>query len=82
MARQITASEWGRIIAHAWIDPTFGHALSTDPAKAAKSFLGLDPDTEVHVFEVPAKPADLSQPQLEDIRNGKTAGPYVAPYSC
>lgn len=82
MARQITASEWGRIIAHAWIDPTFEQALSTDPAKAAKSFLQLDPNSEVHVFEVPAKPADLSQPQLEDIRSGKTVGPYMAPYSC
>jgi hypothetical protein len=82
MARQITAGEWGRIIAHAWLDPNFANALSTDPAKAAKSFLQLDPSTEVNVFQVPAKPADLSQPQLEDIRNGKTASPYAAPYSC
>jgi len=82
MARQITASEWGRLIAHAWIDPTFAHELSTDPAKAARSFLELDPNTEVHVFEVPARPADLSHPQLEDIRSGKTAGAFLAPYSC
>jgi hypothetical protein len=82
MARQITASEWGRIIAHAWIDPTFADELSTDPAKAAKSFLGLDVNAQVRVFEVPAKPADLSQPQLEDIRSGNTPGPFVAAYSC
>jgi len=83
VARKITHSEWGRIVAHAWLDPKFAHELSTDPAKAAKGFLGLDANTELHVFEVPPKPADLSQPQLEEIRSGKAMGLVaVAPYSC
>jgi hypothetical protein len=82
MARKVTHSEWGRIIANAWIDPTFAHELSLDPGKAVKGFLGLDAKTEVSIFEVPAKPADLSQPQLEDIRSGKTATAFLPPYSC
>jgi hypothetical protein len=82
MARQITPGEWGRIIAHAWMDPAFARELSADPAKAAKSFLGLAPNAEVSVFDIPPKPADLSHPQLEDIRSGKTATAFLAPYSC
>jgi hypothetical protein len=82
MARQITHSEWGRIIAHAWMEPTFAHELSTDPARAARTFLGLDPKTEVNVFQIPPKPGDLSQSQIEDIRSGKTVSAFMAPYSC
>jgi hypothetical protein len=82
MTRKITQSEWGRIIANAWIDPNFAHQLATDPGKAARSFLGLDPNTEVGVFEVPPKPADLSAGQLQDIRSGKMATAFLAPYSC
>jgi hypothetical protein len=82
MARQITAQEWGRIIANAWIDPTFSRELSTEPAKAIRSFLGLDPKTEVQVFEPPARPADLSQPQIEDIRNGKATSPFQPLFCC
>ncbi len=82
MAREVTQSEWGRIIAHAWIDTTFAHELSTDPAKAARSFLKLDPNAEVHVFDIPAKPADLSHGQIEDIRSGKAVGLMVKPYCC
>jgi hypothetical protein len=82
MAREITHGEWGRIVAHAWLDPKFAHELSTDPAKAARGFLGLDPSAEVRVFEVPPKPADLSHGQIEDIRSGKAVGLMMAPYSC
>jgi hypothetical protein len=82
MSRQVTQSEWGRIVAHAWLDPAFAQKLSTDPAAAVKGFLGLDPGSEVHVLEVPPKPADLSHPQLEDIRSGKSAGVLIAPFSC
>jgi hypothetical protein len=82
MARRVTQSEWGRITAHAWLDAAFAKQLSTDPAAAVKGFLGLDPSSEVEVFEVPPKPADLSKPQLEDIRSGKAAGILVPPYCC
>ncbi len=82
MAREITPKEWGRIIANAWIDPAFSAELSTNPAKAVRSFLGLDAGTEVHVVEVPARPADLTQPQLEDIRSGKAPSPYRPNFSC
>jgi hypothetical protein len=83
MAREITNGEWGRIIAHAWTDPGFAHALTTDPAKAAKSFLGLDASMEVHVYELPPKPADLTAQQLEDIRSGKSFALLPArPFSC
>lgn len=81
MAHRITPGEWGRILANAWIDPAFADKLSTDPASAAKSFLGLDPATEVR-FELPAKPADLSMSQLDDIRSGKTVSAYLPMYSC
>ncbi len=81
MARHVTPAEWGRIIAHAWIDPAFAHELSIDPAMAAKKFLGLDPHAEVRVFEVPARPSDLSQPQVEDIRDGTTVA-FMPLYSC
>ena len=82
MARHITSAEWGRIIANAWSDSAFAHELSVDPSKAAKSFLGLDPKTEVRVFEVPPKPSDLSQTQIEDIRSGKTIGAFIPAYCC
>jgi hypothetical protein len=71
MARPITMSEWGRIIANAWIDSAFAQELSTDPAEAARSFLKLDAETEILVFEIPPKPADLSNQQIEEIRNGR-----------
>jgi hypothetical protein len=83
MARDVTTAEWGRIIANAWLDPAFAHALTTDPAKAAKSFLGLTAHEELNLFEVPAKPADLSKPQLEEIRDGKAKGVIAIPaFSC
>ncbi len=82
MARQITPGEWGRVFAHAWIDPKFSHELSTDPARAVKSFLAIDPKTEVQLLQIPPKPADLTQPQLEDIRSGKTVSAFLAPFSC
>jgi hypothetical protein len=82
MSRQVTQSEWGRIVAHAWLDPAFAQKLSTDPAAAVKGFLGVDPSSEVHVLDVPPRPADLTQPQLEDIRSGKSAGVLIAPFSC
>ena len=82
MARQITTGEWGRIVANAWIDPTFAKQLSADPANAAKSFLGLAPNTDVSVFEIPPKPADLSHAQLEDIRSGKTVSAFLPAFSC
>ena len=83
MSRQVTHSEWGRIVAHAWLDPAFAQKLSTDPAAAVKGFLGVDPSSEVHVLDVPPKPADLTQPQLEDIRDGKARGTIAIPlFSC
>jgi hypothetical protein len=81
MAHRITPSEWGRIIANSWIDPAFADQLATDPALAAKKFLGLDPGSEVR-FELPSKPTDLSQAQLEDIRSGKTVSAFMPMYTC
>ena len=74
MARPITMSEWGQIIANAWLDPAFAQKLSTDPAEAARSFLKLAPGTEILVFEIPPQPADFSNQQIEEIRNGKVDG--------
>ena len=81
MARHITPNEWGRMIANAWIDPAYAEELSADPVKAARRFLKLDPHSDVR-FEIPAKPADLSLPQLEDIRSGKTVNASLARFSC
>ena len=81
MTHVLTRGEWGRIIANAWLDPTFAQELSKDPAKAAKNFLGLDPKSEVTVFEIPAKPGDLVDLQLEDVRSGRTTT-MVIPYFC
>ena len=78
----ITRGEWGRIIATAWLDPTFAHELSTDPSKAVKSFLALDPDSEVIVFEIPAKPGDLADSQLEDVRSGRSTTMVIPFYCC
>jgi hypothetical protein len=82
MARQVTSQEWGRIIAMAWLDPGFSRELSTDPAKAVKRFLHLEHTTEVEILQVPAKPEDLSRPQLEDIRDGRTLNAYQPMFSC
>jgi hypothetical protein len=81
MTHVITRGEWGRIIANAWLDATFAHELSRDPAKAVKNFLALDAKSEVIVFEIPAKPGDLVDSQLEDVRSGRTTG-IVIPYFC
>ena len=82
MARNITTAEWGQVVANAWLDPAFAQALTTDPAKAVKSFLKLPPHEEVHLLDLPAKPADLSAPQLEDIRDGKARGAIAIPNFC
>jgi len=82
MTRAVTTSEWGRIVANAWLDPSFAHQLSTDPSKAVKSFLSLDPKTEVLMFEIPPKPADLIDSQLEDIRSGRSEGTIIPYFSC
>jgi hypothetical protein len=82
MARKVTQGEWGRIIANAWLDPAFAQKLSTDPAAAVKDFLGLDAKSDLQVFEVPPKPADLTHAQLQDVKAGKAPGHMVAPYGC
>ena len=82
MARELTTAEWGRIVANAWLDPVFAQELTIDPAKAAKKFLGLPAHEDVRLLDIPPKPADLTQPQLEDIRSGKSAGVLIAPFSC
>jgi hypothetical protein len=63
------------------MDPSFAEQLATDPALAAKKFLGLDPGSEVR-FELPSKPADLSASQLQDIRSGKTVSAFMPMYTC
>jgi hypothetical protein len=82
MARQISPNEWGRLIANAWLDEKFAHELSTKPAETAKKFLGLDPHAEVHLFDIPPKPGDLSNDQIEEIRNGRLEHVIRPPYSC
>lgn len=81
MARDLTSSEWGRVYAHAWLDPEFHDQLSTDPASAVKSYLGLADSDAVRVHAVPAAPADLSKDQLESIRSGDSPN-LLAAYCC
>jgi hypothetical protein len=82
-ARPITQSEWGRIIAHAWLDPKFADQLSKEPAMAVRNFLKLDADAVVHVFEVPPMPGDLTKAQLSDISSGKADRLIMHPFfSC
>jgi hypothetical protein len=78
----LTPVEWGKIVANAWIDPNFGDKLTTEPAEAIRSFLKLDADAEVQIWEIPPKPADLSRQQIEDIRDGKAASAIVPMFSC
>jgi hypothetical protein len=83
MARELTTAEWGRIIANAWLDPVFAQELTIDPGKAAKKFLGLPDHEDVRLLDIPPKPSDLTQPQLEDIRDGKARGTIAIPlFSC
>lgn len=84
MSRVVTHGEWGRIVAHAWLDPAFAKELSTDPSKAVKSYLGLDPNSEIGVFEIPPRPGDIGDAQLEDVRSGRAnlAATPAQPFCC
>ncbi len=82
MAHAVTQVEWGRVIAHAWLDPAFAHELSLDPAKAVKKFLALDPNSDVEVLEIPPKPGDLSNSQLADVASGKTNLVHFSKFCC
>ena len=82
MTHAVTQIEWGRIVAHAWLDPVFAHELSTDPSKAVKKFLALDPHSDVTVLEIPPKPGDLSNSQLADVASGKTSLVAFNKFSC
>jgi len=67
----ITAEQWGRIFAHAWLDAEFAALLARDPTTAARHALGLDETTRVAVFPLPPRPEDLTDEQLEAIQAGR-----------
>ena len=52
----------------------------TDPAKAVKQELGIDPDASVCVFVVPPRPADLTDEQLESAMQGQQV--IISLYCC
>jgi hypothetical protein len=60
----INAREWGKIFAHAWQNPEFKDQLERDPKSAIASVasdLGIKRD---RLYEVPERPADLTDEQL------------------
>ena len=62
----INDEEWGRMVAHAWINPEFKSLLESDPAAAARKF-GIEKPV---VFQVPPRPAGFDDDQVQRIANG------------
>ena len=74
------AQAYGKIIARAWADPAFKAKLIADPSAVLTAEGGTLPagvsvkvventDTTFH-FVLPAKPADLSDADLDDVSGG------------
>ena len=80
--RHVTGHEWGQIIAHAWQNGPFANLLETDPTKAVKKFLKLDQDVDVIVFQLPPRPQDLTDVQLDAIIKGDDSAYLCPQYSC
>jgi hypothetical protein len=68
--KYITQHQWAKIIAEAWLDDEFREALEKDPAAAIKERFDLDFD---YVLKVPPRPSDLSDEQLDEIRQSDDA---------
>lgn len=63
-----TNKEWSQLIAKAWLDEDFKKLLETDPA-AALNQCGIMSDETM--IEVPARPEDLSDEQLNAFLKGE-----------
>jgi hypothetical protein len=71
MADYLSATQWGRIFAKAWLDESFKAHLESDPRSAIAAHrdeLGIPEDFLVQ--KMPSKPADYTDKQLEEIRKG------------
>ncbi len=65
----LSGYDWGRIMAKAWRDPDFKKRVEADPTTTIREFLG-EKYKGVNIFNIPPKPADVDEGQLEDIENG------------
>ena len=80
--KYVTGSEWGQIIAHAWTNKAFATQLQRNPARAVKEFLNIDDDLKVIIFQLPPRPQDLTDEQLEAVSSGKEVAYLCPQYSC
>ncbi len=66
----ITPTQWGQILAKAWLDSEFASNLATLPTETVKGFLGIESGVNVDIFPLPPRPEDLTDEQLEAIKAG------------
>jgi len=70
MADYLTSKQWGQVFAHAWKDPEFKVLLEKDPTEAIKQISHKVGWGDSHALsEVPARPADMSDEQVDRIAN-------------
>ncbi|MBP2638071.1 MAG: hypothetical protein H6Q72_3978 [Firmicutes bacterium] len=78
MNQQEQAKKWGQIVAKCWADEAFKARFKADPAAVFKEYglvvpVGLkvvENLPEVNYIVLPAKPADLSDEQLDGVAGG------------
>ena len=72
----LTPHDWARVFAHAWLDKDFKTALETNPLEAINGHSAL---TDLHgkIVHIPARPVDMTDGQLEQVRDGSASLPMA-----
>lgn len=71
---------WAKILATAWSEPEFLAAFEEDPVAAVGNRFGNNPVYKDKIlFQLPGKPADLTDEDLKKIQNGNSV---AVPYTC
>ncbi|MEM1159945.1 MAG: hypothetical protein AAGJ28_03345 [Pseudomonadota bacterium] len=68
----MSAQDWSRVFAHAWLDPEFKAALEKNPVDAIASHPELG-DLSGKAMYFPERPVDLSDEQLHHVKSGKAS---------
>jgi hypothetical protein len=72
--KYLSGYDWGRILAKAWSDPDFKRRIEADPTTTIRQFLSGLPNGNtyegINIFNIPPKPSELNDDQLDDIVNG------------
>lgn len=80
--QKISAIDWGKIHAKAWLDDEFRNKLETDPTAALREFAAEHGLKWGRLVRVEERPETVTDETLADILSGKTSGPSTPPACC